>query len=423
MERIRGIFTRYGKYASNTGLYLLASLIPAVLSVLINPLLAMNLSPEDYAIIAYYTSFGGLFGPIIGFFIMDYYLKCYYASTKDELEKLKGTALMLLLLVSAPVSLLCLLGLFIYSFLAHVTFSFLPYALYAILQLYFSYFYSFQLAEYKIKGDGKSFFRVSVFWGIVVVLLNLLLVVFIKGGASGKLLAAMIGSMLPCLVYLFKNRAYIKLKIDFKLAFKFFTFGYPLVLAGLLEFFSHGYDKVLLERQGDITAMGYYAVACQMSGYLNLFATALKSTFQPDIYEAISERNIKKVVLIIMMVIGIISFVVFVYILVCPQLISLLTAGRYTESSGLSRITSLSVISASLYYLISLFTYGVGLTKLTLINKIMGTVINIVILTIMIRTYGTTGAAWGTVFSFIVYAIGNVLLLYVNRGKFIGEEK
>lgn len=416
MKEFRAVYSRY---VSNTGLYLLASLIPAVMSVLINPLLAINLLPEDYATISYYTSFGGLFGPIIGFFIMDYYLKCYYLSTKDELDNLKSTALMLLLIVSAPISLFCLFGLFLYSSLASVSFPFLPYALYAILQLYFSFFYSFQLAEYKIKGDGKSYFRVSVFWGIVVAFLNLFLVVFIKGGASGKLLAAMIGSFLPAFVYLIKNRELLKFGIDFKLALKFFRFGYPLVLAGLLEFFSNGYDKVLLERNADVTDMGYYAVACQMSGYLNIFATALKSTFQPDVYQAIADKNIKKVALIILMVIVIISLIVLVYILFCPLLISILTAGRYTESSSLSRITCISVITASLYYMISLFTYGVGLTKITLINKIIGTIINIVVLTLMINRFGTIGAAWGIVSSFVVYAVGNVILLYINRKSFL----
>ena len=83
-------------YVKNAGVYLLASLIPSVLAVLINPLMAMNLSPEDYAVSTYYASFGLLYTPVLGFFITDYYLRKYYILPKDALYQLKGNVIKIL---------------------------------------------------------------------------------------------------------------------------------------------------------------------------------------------------------------------------------------------------------------------------------------------------------------------------------------
>ncbi len=87
------MFERIKSYLSNAGIYLGASLISSLLAVIINPLMAMNLSPEDYAISTYYTSFGTLYGPVLGFFITDYYLRKYYILSKEELFKLKGNVI------------------------------------------------------------------------------------------------------------------------------------------------------------------------------------------------------------------------------------------------------------------------------------------------------------------------------------------
>ena len=406
---------RFKAYISNAGTYLLASLITSLLSVLINPLLAMNMSPEDYAVVSYYTSFGTLFTPLIVFFTIDYYCRKYYVVSEGERRILKGNLFHFFIFFSGGMSLLCLLGLFVFVSTTGVTFSFYPYALLVVSQLFFGVPYSFQLAEYKIAGESKPFFVVSVIWGIVNILLTLTFVVWYKGGGVGKLLATCLGSLLPFIWCILKNREYFKVRIDRGLIADMLKFGLPLTLAGLLGFFTNGYDKVLLEKQGDIVALGYYAVACQMSGYLNIFSNAIKSTFQPDMYKAISQKNLRKVTIVALGVVLSVSLIVALYVLFSPWLVKILTAGRYVASTKLSQITALSIITSTIYYQISQFTYGTGHSNITLVNKIIGVVFTIILLTILIPQFGTYGAAWGMVISYILYAFGNFVLLYIKR--------
>lgn len=416
-NKMNAFFTKAKDYLANAGIYLTASLISSLLAVLINPLLAMNLSPEDYAVSTYYTSFSLLYGPVMGFFITDFYLRKYYLLSNDDLFKLKGNVIKLFIWFSGAVSVVCLLGLYAFVKGVHVSFDFFPYAALAVFQSFLGLLFTFQQAEYKIARQAKPYFWTSVIFGVINTVLSLLLVVVIKYGAVGKMTASFLGSLIPFLWVLLKNRQYLNVKLDKQIFKQIFSYGYPLVLAASLTYFTNGYDKVVLERGGDIISLGYYSVACSIAAYITIFSNAIKGTFQPDMYQAIAQKNVKKVVGVAMLVIASVGAIVLLYIIFCPFLIRILTAGRYMESTEMSRIVSISVLTSTIYYQISQFTYGTGHSKLTLINKIVGTVINIGLIIWLIHNYGAIGAAWSSVLGYVVFAIGNILLLLIIRKK------
>lgn len=420
---MNSFFSKAKKYYTTAGIYLSASLISSFLAVLINPLLAMNLSPEDYAVSTYYSSFSLLYGPVMGFFITDFYLRKYYLLSKEDLFKLKGNVLKIFLVFSGLVSILCLVLMYAFIKGTNVSFDFMPYALLAVLHSYTALLFTFQLAEYKIERKAKEYFRTSVIFSIIGVILSLLLVVIFKLGAIGKMSAVFLGSFFPFVWCLIKNKKYLAVKFDKDIFKQIFLYGYPLALAAMLTYFSNGYDKVILERGGDIESLGYYSVACSMAHYINVFSNAIKGTFQPDMYQAISQRNIKKVFKVALLAIGSVSLIVIAFIIFCPWIIDILTAGRYVQSTQLCRIVALSAITSTVYYQISQFTYGTGHSKITLINKIIGTVINIVLITIMINRLGAVGAAWSTVISFIVFAVGNLILLIIIRKRLFNKNE
>ncbi|MBQ0088641.1 MAG: oligosaccharide flippase family protein [Prevotellaceae bacterium] len=416
------MFERYKAYIANAGVYTLATVIPSILTVLINPLMALNMSPEDYAIVSYYTSFNALFAPVVAFFFVDYFIRQYYRLDAASLRILKGSLIKLFLSFSFGVCFLCILGLLVFVRTSHVSFSFFPYAPLAIFPLATALPLSLASAEYKIAGDSKGYFKVSVIWGILGALIPLLFVAFFKMGAEGRLLGSMICSAMSFIWGLYYFRDYLHIKFDYSIGREIFSFAWPLVLAAILNFFSNGYDKVILERQHDPVSMGYYAVGLQMASMIGVFSTAIKSTFQPDMYKAISAKNLKKVAVVALGVILMVSVIVFLFIIFCPIIIKLLTAGRYMQALPYARIMSLYIITSNIYYQISQFTYGIGLSKITLWNKIMGTILTIITLLFLIEHYGAIGASWGMVISYVYFAIGNTLLLYINRHKiFAGE--
>lgn len=410
---------RYSVYLKNSGIYLAATIVSSVLGVAINPLLALNLSPEDYAIVGYYAGYSSLFTPLIGFFLVDYYLRHRYSISKEDLSILKSTILRLFIYFSCGVSIFCLVGLYIYVIIGKVSIPFFPYAVLTIMQAYFGLLFAFRTAEYKIDGDSKSFFVYSVVNAVLNATIALMFVVVIKGGAFGKLSGTFVVSLFFFIYVLYSYSDDLKTPANYKLVKPIVKYSTPLVLSGMLGFFTGGYDRVLLEKSGDLYTLGIYSVAVQMSGYLNIFATAIKSTFQPDIYKAIAEKNKLKIAKKVGVIIMSVSIVVLIFVTCCPWIIHLLTAGRYDESTQLTQILSLSVITSTIYYQISQVTYGSGFSQLTLTNKIIGSILSFGLFSLMIPKFGVFGAAWSVVLCFLIYAVGNLILLFLYRKKFL----
>lgn len=401
----------------NLSIYFVAALIPMILSLLANPFIAKNLSPEDYAIVGYYTAFNTLFGPFINFYLLHYYTKRFYELNDRERLALKGTIFKSLIFFSLILALMALLILYIYTvfFNSDSQLPFMPYALLTMMTVPLTGIYSLNLTEFRMLRKSRQFFKLSVTNGTLGVFLAVLFVVIFKWGADGRLWAAFISALIIFTYVFFKNRELVKVRFDyntFKTACKFCL---PLVIASMLTFFSSGYDKVILERTGDVTALGIYSVGAVIASYLHVFSTSINDTFQPDIFKSVVERNMRKCMYYIMAKLAIMSICVLCFIALAPYIIDILTFGRYVNSTPFASILAISSITSMLYYSMSQVTVALGYTNLTLWNKIIGSVLSIVSFSLLIPAYGATGAAWGVVLSYIYFFIGNVIMVFIKH--------
>ena len=180
--------------------------------------------------------------------------------------------------------------------------------------------------------------------------IGVFLVVSLKWGAFGKLLAPFVTNLTFFLYCLYKYRNILHHKFEWDRSKKIIIFCIPLTLAAMLTFFTGGYDRVLLERIGNVNELGYYVVGIQIAQYIYVFQTSIGSTFQPDLFQAIIQKDSKKLTKVITMLIGSTAFVVFIFILLAPIIIDLLTAGRYNESVKYAQIAALSTLTSAMYY-------------------------------------------------------------------------
>ena len=73
-------------YIKGAGLFMSASVLMLIMNLLANPVIALNMSPYDYAITGYYTSFNGLISPLILFYLIGYYVKEYFKVSPNQRE-------------------------------------------------------------------------------------------------------------------------------------------------------------------------------------------------------------------------------------------------------------------------------------------------------------------------------------------------
>ena len=176
---------KYVKYIKNVILYFGASLIPMLLNLASNPLVAINMSPEDYAITGYYTSFSTLLSPLIVFYMLHYYTKRYFEVTSKEREYLRALLLKSLIYFSGLISGFCVVGLWMYVHYFNVESSmpFAPYALLTVFALPITGVYQMMLIDYRMGRDSSKYFKVSNYAGVMLVALTLFFCCYIEMGS------------------------------------------------------------------------------------------------------------------------------------------------------------------------------------------------------------------------------------------------
>lgn len=403
------------------GRYFLASLVPLVLNLVTNPLVAMNMSAEDYAIVGYFKSYNSLILPVVLFYVLHYYTKRFYEVNVHEREELKAYIFKFLLTGSFILGVLSIGGICLYTefFNSSSQIPLFPYVWISILTLPLTGLYSLTLTDYKMGVQSKKYLTLSVVYAILTVGLLLLLVVVFKLGALGNLLSIFLANLMVFLYSVYVNRSLFKIKVSRSKYKDIFRFCAPLTLAATLGFFTNGYDRVYLERLGQVEELGFYVVAFSICNYLHVFSDAVGNTFQPDIYRSIANRSTKSFFKYTSLVLVTNALIVAVFIALSPFIIDILTAGRYVYSVIYMKVLAVSSFASALYYMVSQFTVAIGMTKVTLYNKILTSIISIFLYKFLIDNFQFMGAAWGVTLSFLISTITNILLIYINKKKLV----
>ncbi len=413
MRKVLDMISRSKSALTNLSVYFVAALIPMLLSLLSNPFLAKNMSPVDYSIVGYYTAFSALFTPFVNFYLLNFYTKKYFELDADNRLALKSTLFKTLTTFSFVMSAFSLLLLYIYTeyFNQESKMPFLPYAILANVCIPLTGIYTLSLADYRMSRNSKKFFSLSVGNGVIGTVLALLLVVVFKFGALGRLTAAALSAFMVFAYVFYRNRELWRMPFHWQTLRKSLVFCSPLVVAAMLNFFANGYDKVVLERAGDLHALGVYNVGFSIAMYMNVFSNSINDTFQPDVFESVVKKQYARCVRFILLKLGLMSVMVILFVLFAPLAIRILTYGRYMESVPFAIIISVSSLTSMMYYSMSQVTVAIGYTFVTLANKVLGSILSIVSFYILVRHFGAVGAAWGVVLSYLYFFIGNVLMV------------
>lgn len=400
ISSIAALYDKYNIYLKSSFLYVFSSFFSAGIAIAINPYLADNLSLNDYAVMGYYQSFSLMILPILNFSLISYYLRNYYRIPEERRPLIKDTILIALALFGALALAISLAGLYLYCWLSNVSFPFHPFALLSFAPLYLGNFATMYLVQCRLERDAAGFSTVTIWSALLGVLLALLLVVFFKYGAIGRLSATLLASLATALYCLKKLTP--KLRFDWIVIREALKFGWPLSISAILWFFLSGVDRVMLERLNDKESLGYYSIALQIANYLAIFYTALSQTFEPDIYRAVAEDDRRKLLKIASAIVALNALPNLVFIAFSTAIVGFLTYYRYTGAAEFAQILALKNIMVGCYYAASTILVGYGFTKSELAIRIIGALFCIVMFKTLIGYYAFWGAAWGQVIAFVV---------------------
>lgn len=415
MKFIRKYYSKYELYFRNSFLYFSSTLVSAFIAIILNPFMAKNLSPEDYAIIGYFNSFNTAMLPIMNFSLITYYLRNYY-KIDNERRRVVSDTILVTLLVYGLIILFISFGVFyIYSKSTDLSFPVYPYVLLAFAPVYFNNFITMYLVKCRMERKAGQYSKIIIINSVFASLLAILLVVIYKYGAVGKMSSLAIATLILG-VYCFKQML-SKFQFDLSIVKDALKFGWPLSLSAIFWYFLSGVDVAMLEKLRNSYTLGYYNVALQISGYFALVYTAIAQAFEPDVYKAIADNNKRRLFKIIGGIIVFNAIPNLLFICFTPFIINVLTYGRYTESTEFARILAIKNITMTFYYSLITVIIGYGFTKSELIIRVVGAAICYCLFRVLISNFEFYGAAWGQVLSFVFLSIICVVFLFIKSGK------
>lgn len=402
---------KISKYAKTISQYFSASLIPMLLNLAINPLVSIAMEPEDFAIVGYFSSFNTLITPIVVFYMLHYYNKRYFELVEEERTHLKALLFKSLIFFSAFISILCLLFLWIYiHYFTSNSFSCFPYLFMTVLAIPLTGIYSLELADLKMKRNSKKYMQFSISKGLYGVLATVIFVIVFRMGAFGKLLGPILIDLGYFIFLLRKYKDFWGISTPISELRPVLKFCWPLVVGASLGYFCNGYDKAVLERLGDVREFGYYCVGTSIATYLGVFTTSISSTFQPDIYEAIIKDNRTKLFKVAALRWGLTLMIVSLFVVFCPLVIKILTAGRYMEATNYARIFACVSLTNCVYYIINDYSIARNKPYYYTITTIVGSLLIMLLMPYVVDSWRFLGAATMMVVSFLILSFINISL-------------
>jgi O-antigen/teichoic acid export membrane protein len=389
--------------------YNVASVLPAVIGFLITPLLSYYLSPSDYSVIALISTYLLLVQPFVGF-VASSLITVEYFNLKDKPREFSSLFSSILLIPIIPVILLTLITWFYFKPMCAL--ASLPANGPMVLPLYLIAFLVITnetLAAYLvIKKKHTSYAIVSIGKAIVEVTLTWILVV--KKGMSweGRIYALYISTFLMFVLamIIFYREKLLTLKgIKKKYVYAGLVFGIPLIFHMLGKFAINQSDRIFLAKLTTKEDLGIYNMA-YMFGSLSLFyIAALNNYLMPYLFERLalktekgSREIIKAIKLSFLSIVGV-SFLVVVFGVFCYNF---LISKQYFRGLYYVPWIALSYIFWGGYILFSGFFFHAQKTKFLGKLGIFNVLVNLLLNYILIKTFGTIGAVFATLISFML---------------------
>lgn len=402
-------------------IYFFGTVLEKGLAFLLIPLYTHYLSTADYGILNILQS-------LIAVLIILFSLSLSGAASRFHFD---GKALYKQLHygnIFTFVTLFSILGAFTFWLIKGKIFSLLgnvplyPYVYFVIIISYggivFSIYQLMLQMEHKafeyIKNDLLRFFLSSV--------LSIYFVVYLLKKADGVLLASSLVYIF-FIIYIFYNlkRKKIKLNLNKKLIKKNISYSIYLVphnLAGILNSFL---DRFYISNMLNLSNVGIYALAGQLSGVLGIFSTAINRALTPAILKAYKNENYNYLIKLANIVIIFITVMALILSVFSYEIVNIIAPKNYKNANLVISILSFYAVVQMYYYMTcGVLFYEKKATKFIAIATGLSLLLNFIFNYFFIKLWGIKGAAVATLLSIIVV---NYLVIFIaNKFIIVGFE-
>jgi O-antigen/teichoic acid export membrane protein len=220
-------------------------------------------------------------------------------------------------------------------------------------------------------------------------------------------------SLIFCLLLAKNFLIYLKPKINYEFIKYYLINGLPLALFGMLGFIFFTTDQIILGKLKGVEMVGYYSIATRIILILTTFPSLFLVSLFPQLALSVSNKErLKNIFKKSIPFILLISFSIFVFVLIFADFLPLLFGQKYIPSIQPLKLLSLILLFLPLTNLFDNFLFSINRQWQDFFITLFCALLNVVLNFILIPQYSIFGAIYATLISQFVNLILTSLLSY-----------
>lgn len=278
------------KLMKQTFIYTVSDCISKGFSFLILPFLSYYISPEQMGIVSNFEVLQNILTLLAGIVMVNGIPYFYYGKTKEERAELISNLIFLNIFIFF---LLFLISLIFQSYLIQILNLNKPIFLLSYIIVPVNLVTSASSILFRLEEKPLKFATYNLSFVLLQAILLLILVMYFKWEALGKVLSTVIASFILSIFHLVSlyKREYLIFKMKIKIMKEWISFGLPLLPHSLSFWLKGGMDKILLTTYCGLATNGIYSMAMSLSSFYTLFNNSFNNAFIPYIQKKINNIN------------------------------------------------------------------------------------------------------------------------------------
>ncbi len=403
------------EFISHTKNYLSAGIFTRALSFISVPIFTRLLLPNEYGILAIFSSIISIFDILLGFNIRGAVARYYYEKSNDFAEFLGSNLLLILFFNFFAISLIYLIKDSIANFFVIISYLFLI----AILISAFTIPCEMYLAYLQASKQSKKFSLISINKGILSLIVSIIWVYLLKENRYyGQVYSSLLITTVFA-VYMIYNLVKLS-KLNFKLEHIKYSirFGVPLIPHAFSGFILAFFDRIIINQLTGSLNTGLYSFAYNVGTVMHIVAMAMNKSWVPIFYQNMANEDFKKIDNLAYNYSKYIYFAAIGLILFSKEIVSLMAAEEYHTALPVVPIIVIGYVGVFLSTLYASYSFYRKKTGLISLATLFAGGINIGLNYWLIPIYGYVAAAYTTLVSYFL-----LFLFQFLNVKYILKEK
>lgn len=290
---------------------------------------------------------------------------------------------------------------------------------YVIFILFFDTLALIPFSSLRLERKTQKFAFIKITNIVINISLNVILILVYNFGIEAIFISNLIASIFSFVALIPEIIKKLQLKIDSKILVKMLKFGIPYLAAAFTSMIVQVIDVPIVERLTDKATLGLYRANYKLGIFMMLFVQMFNFAWQPFFLENAKEKNAKELFAKVFTIFLIFSAIGWAFLsLFVENIVQIEIAGRtilgseFLEGLSIVPIILLAYLFNGLYMNFTAGIYIEEKTKYFPIVTISGATVNVAVNLTLIPILGIMGAAWATLASYIVMAVG---LFFVSQ--------